>query len=1390
MFTMANYCAKLITLVVLFGFIFSSAAFAQSEGFIYKPASAQEGRLVLDPNSTGNVFDQGISFYGLPELQEEPLGDPRTGASGGHTELIAGLDGSPSAFMFYDNEKEAVLFRVRLAGQSTASKGYSFLFNTAFDSFGPRSSNFTQTNPGFQFEVVLETGTGVTIYELDQNGITSSTTLPGDENPYFQKAISDLTTQNVTGYFYDFYVPLSAFDGLLNPSQPFKAVASTITRAQSGITGTLSDIAGVDDRLYRNRTTALVNYIESIPPTTLNDLSEGGTGFGEILNLTSTPTISSPLFSGGTSISGFISEAEGTNIEVFVNGISVGTVQSTAQFSWSISGIGPLNEDDVVTAVATASGKDPSEIGGPVTVLDGTAKIEPCLNSISFGSISSVPGSGSDGAGRIARINGNASGLDALISSLGASNVGILVYQAGTNTLGQFVDGGGNPAPSGQAGPYYFRTDQVLNNRGDLIQSTGTDNFSLRLNLATSSGNNSGLEGTKSYEVIFFQRQTTFSNPPNCFTERSSIISLSTLTLLERPVIDQSVYSSEETVITGTASSGNQLILYINGIYDPNRIVTINPDTRTWSVSGLNLVEGDEITAIARNTTTGVTSPVSLASLVTTDSSDDPILQTSSPIIIGEYFTSETNATITGSSAESAGTTINIFKNDELVGTAIVDTFGNWELEGVDLSDGGTLTATASAPNKSESEVSEPVTILTGQSSSPNVQGPIRTGDTIITVTGGSGLVTLYIDGEAVATKEADGGGNVDFIAGVDYDLGDIYKGAVVTATNKDSEISGESEESDGVTVESVESFLIEYVDAEGNLLNEGDIATQTPNEPFFIRITALDGSGEIFSNFNGSTTITFGFDATSGSSVTANFVDGVLDVHQITALNGADNVNITVVSQDDPTVTGESNSFDILGEREFEIILSLGACWRTLSSPIQNGSYADLLGQIWTQGAEGSSYQPGDPNIFTWPNNAPNESSNNIWQPVTDMNDEIPAGTGFLVSVFSDNNFDGTDDTEPVSISVNGFERLADVSPELNENSDGWTLAGNPYTGSIDFNLLSRVDLTDVAYVYDRSAGGENAGAWLSYSVSSGSGDFTDGLIAPFQGFFIQNSGENASLTFTESARIIEDAEFYGKENYREFVRLELEGEGLKNSAWLNFSEQGNSSLIRGDALQLTPFSENYAMLATSKNGVMLDTGIFPATVNELEIPVIFETTKPGSYTIYATDFNLNSGIADLVFVDLHENVTIPFDDSFSYTFQVNTSMKRNTNVLSCSEDPEVVANKFHPQKAVSNSERFVIRVSNEDETNLPTSFSLGQNFPNPFNPATTIRYDLPVQSNVQLAVYDLTGRKVTLLVNGVVERGHHSIHFDGSQLASGVYIYRLSTDSQVFTRKLTLIK
>ncbi|MFZ0455920.1 MAG: T9SS type A sorting domain-containing protein [Ignavibacteriaceae bacterium] len=88
------------------------------------------------------------------------------------------------------------------------------------------------------------------------------------------------------------------------------------------------------------------------------------------------------------------------------------------------------------------------------------------------------------------------------------------------------------------------------------------------------------------------------------------------------------------------------------------------------------------------------------------------------------------------------------------------------------------------------------------------------------------------------------------------------------------------------------------------------------------------------------------------------------------------------------------------------------------------------------------------------------------------------------------------------------------------------------------------------------------------------------------------------------------------------------------------------------------------------------------------------------------------------------------------------------------------------------------------------PKTYMLSQNFPNPFNPSTTIKYALPENEKVTIEIYDLLGRKVAELVNGEVEAGYHEVKFNAGNLASGIYFYRLSAGSFNQVNKMLLMK
>jgi hypothetical protein len=88
------------------------------------------------------------------------------------------------------------------------------------------------------------------------------------------------------------------------------------------------------------------------------------------------------------------------------------------------------------------------------------------------------------------------------------------------------------------------------------------------------------------------------------------------------------------------------------------------------------------------------------------------------------------------------------------------------------------------------------------------------------------------------------------------------------------------------------------------------------------------------------------------------------------------------------------------------------------------------------------------------------------------------------------------------------------------------------------------------------------------------------------------------------------------------------------------------------------------------------------------------------------------------------------------------------------------------------------------------PTTSAIMSNYPNPFNPSTTIRFTLGDAANVNLTVYDVNGSQVANLVNGYRQAGAHSVTFDGSNLASGVYMYKLTANGQTSIAKMVLMK
>lgn len=199
--------------------------------------------------------------------------------------------------------------------------------------------------------------------------------------------------------------------------------------------------------------------------------------------------------------------------------------------------------------------------------------------------------------------------------------------------------------------------------------------------------------------------------------------------------------------------------------------------------------------------------------------------------------------------------------------------------------------------------------------------------------------------------------------------------------------------------------------------------------------------------------------------------------------------------------------------------------------------------------------------------------------------------------------------------------------------------------------------------------------------------------------------------------------------------------------------------------------YSENFAEVGVNPNDFTYAFRRWQENENVIVLINMGDRNVGASISLPVEEMNLDSSktyyLTDLIngeYFQSHytglENITIPIEE---YT----------TRILSLADTVALV-------------------VSVEDNKNeaVPNEFSISQNYPNPFNPATKIIYSLPEAGEVKLRIYDAIGREVSLLVDKFENSGRHTIEFNGRNLSSGVYFYRIEYQNNFVTRKMILIK
>lgn len=474
---------------------------------------------------------------------------------------------------------------------------------------------------------------------------------------------------------------------------------------------------------------------------------------------------------------------------------------------------------------------------------------------------------------------------------------------------------------------------------------------------------------------------------------------------------------------------------------------------------------------------------------------------------------------------------------------------------------------------------------------------------------------------------------------------------------------------------------------------------------------------------------------------------------------------------------------------------------WRLLSSPIAT-DYDDFLDGITTQGYSGSSLgnAPVDslqPNVLYYDETFPG-TDNQRWRAPASAGTALTEGRGLYTFIFGNIAADSRyNQPFPVTLETQGQENEGPI--DLNatytaEADSGWNLVGNPYAATIDWDdanwTKTNIDASIYAWDY----------ATNEYKTWNGTtGDLpTNGLISPFQGFWIKANDTSPSLIVDEGAKTT-GGTFVGKvssdhQSNHPLFSITLADDNVKSSAHFMFSEDARRGKDRKDAFKLLPLSGigSYIELSSLSNeGEKYSINNLPRYFGiPIEIQLSIDAFENGYSISKALNFEISSmeNIPPGWRIYLLDNETgneIELNENSIYPFEFEGAYGKVAPNYKVMAKPKLTSNAS-PQSA-----RFSILIEpGEDASGLPDSFELSQNYPNPFNPSTNIQFSLPIQSNVSLNIYDLLGREVAQLENGELQAGVHTYRWDARNLASGIYIYRLISDQKVITKKMTLIK
>jgi hypothetical protein len=249
-------------------------------------------------------------------------------------------------------------------------------------------------------------------------------------------------------------------------------------------------------------------------------------------------------------------------------------------------------------------------------------------------------------------------------------------------------------------------------------------------------------------------------------------------------------------------------------------------------------------------------------------------------------------------------------------------------------------------------------------------------------------------------------------------------------------------------------------------------------------------------------------------------------------------------------------------------------------------------------------------------------------------------------------------------------------------------------------------------------------------------------------------------------------------------------------------FAKEGTQSLILGEGNTLTalPIEVSEGTTLDLAEGELAGSGVFILNENAT-LATAHADGVAGNLGGIVAEITLEEG-ANFIF-----NGTVPQVTSTLMPTTVNGLTIDNEEGVTLSQETTIngvlrlVAGEFDntipftlgPEGSISEeggSLTVPVTSVTENDRNIPSSFFVDQNFPNPFNPSTVIRFGLPSASHVTVKVFNMLGQEMATLFDGQKDAGTHEIRFDAGRLSSGVYLYRIQAGDAVTTMRMMLVK